>query len=217
MIVLDSVVKTSTKGKKKSDVLSLVNLMIPTNRAIALLGPSDEDKRKLIEVLAGVALVNSGRVIRNAKVSFPVGAIPAFDKKLTIRANVGHVAQLYGLDAGLIIEFVRRVIDIGPRFEGRVEMLSPIEQKALMQIISLSIPFDTYLLLGHKIEPLKGCRELFEARQRTAGMIIPIKDSNFAIENCDMALVLFNGRLELLDSVEEGLSILSALTKKVKN
>src|SRR4051794_21255813 len=98
MIILDGVTKTAGDGRDKRTILKTTQASLPSNRRIALLGPRPEDKRIFINVLAGIALPDTGRVIRNARVSFPVGHAGGFTPQFSVRLNVAHVARLYGAE-----------------------------------------------------------------------------------------------------------------------
>ena len=210
MIILEGATKFVKQDRKiKRTVLSSVTLTIPSNRRIALLGPSREDNKLLIEVISGIVLLNAGHIHRRAQVSFPVGVLRGVEIKLPVRVNVAHVARIYGIDADQTIEFVRHLLDIGDSFDRPYQELSGAAKKAVAQVVGLSLPFDAYVLADDTIGLDKDFREkclaLFEARSRTSGMIIPTQRPRFAREHCDMAMVLDRGKLALFDNVDEGL------------
>jgi capsular polysaccharide transport system ATP-binding protein len=190
-------------------------MAIPTHRRIGLLGPSKEDKRQFIDILAGVRMADAGAVIRQARVSFPVGTLPGFERTLSIRQNVEHFASLYGADVRETVELVRHLLNIGPRFEtrGAATKLSKEETARLWALLPLSLPFDAYLFTADNIQPGHECWELFDARKRTAGMIIPVQNEAFAKDHCDASLVLYRGKLTFFANVEDGLAFTAELQK----
>ena len=146
MIILDGVTKAGGGGAKKRAVLKTTQATLPSNRRIALLGPRAEDKRIFINLLAGLSLPDSGRVIRNARVSFPVGHAGGFTSEFSVRLNVAHVARLYGAEVEPIVDFVEKVTKLGKAYNKPFGDLSKVAKRDLSQILAFSIPFDVYLL-----------------------------------------------------------------------
>jgi capsular polysaccharide transport system ATP-binding protein len=216
MIVLEHLTKVSGSVFNSRKVLSSVNLEIPSDQRIALVGSSAEDRRILVDLLGGVALPTAGRVIRKAEVSFPVGQLPGFSKDLTVRVNVAHVARLYGANVKTTVEIVEKLIDLGNVFDKPYDDMPRQLRKPLAQIVAFAIPFDAYILTDDSLRPVQesrhrrdrddhsaACYALFQARLKTSGMIIPTDDLDFAREHCEMGMVLYQGRLELLDDVDD--------------
>lgn len=212
MIVFERATITVKVFKKTRMVLRQTDLVIPTDRQIALLGGSEEDKRLLINVLGGVFVPNSGRIVRKAKVSFPVGHTGGFEPELSVRANIAHLARLYDADVDTIVDFVDSVANLGPALSKAYGLLPVETRRHLGRIVAYSIPFDTYVLADGNIGGKRRHQDLsyglFEARARTSGMIIPIRSAQFALEHCGMGLVLNQEELKLYDNVEEALAAL---------
>jgi capsular polysaccharide transport system ATP-binding protein len=189
-------------------------VQIPSDRRIALLGPSDKDNQILIDILAGGLMPTAGRVIRKAAVSFPVGRLPGLSSDLTVRVNVAHVARLYGADVRQLLNFVERVLGIGQAFDKPYSEMPSSMRRPLAQVVALGLPFDTYLLAddslsrgkasrrGRKNDSSSRQKDIFEARWQTAGMIVPTQDLEFARGHCELGLLLREGRLKLIEDLE---------------
>jgi capsular polysaccharide transport system ATP-binding protein len=213
MIILDQLTTSIGPFFKRRQVLSSVTIQIPTDRRIALVSQPEEDKKRLIELLAGVAKPTSGTITRLAEVSFPVGQLPGFTRDHTIRLNVAHVARLYGSDVGATVDVVEQVMDMGRAFDKPYEDMPRRMRSTLAQAVAFALPFDLYLLTDDRLVPggTAGRRRgsaastqiLFEARAKTAGMIIPTRNAEYARDLCNMAMVLQNGALELFKDVDE--------------
>jgi capsular polysaccharide transport system ATP-binding protein len=208
MIILEQLTKVA--GARRT-ILSSVNLEIPSDRRIALVGRVEEDKRELINLLAGLSLPTSGRIERLAEVSFPVGELPGVSREHSIRVNVAHVARLYGADVMETIRLVEQIMRLGEDFDKPYDSLPRPLRKPLAAAVAFAVPFDVYLLsdgiLQRTIEGRASQRQdaitlaLFEARAKTSGMIIATNNVRYAREICEMALLLDNGRLELFADV----------------
>jgi capsular polysaccharide transport system ATP-binding protein len=209
MIVLDGVTKATGDAVKKRTVLKAAQVSLPSNRRIALLGPRGEDKRIFIDLLAGLTLPDAGRVIRNARVSFPVGHAGGFSSEFSVRLNVAHVARLYGAEVEPVVDFVEKISKLGPAYNKPYGDLSKSAKRDLSQILAFSIPFDVYLLNDDIVRSTRSnteVRALFEARAKTSGMIIASQDLSFAREFCDMGLALTGGKVRLFEGVEQALA-----------
>ena len=153
-------------------------------------------------------LPRSGRIVRRVKVSFPVGFSGGFSADLPVRANVAHLARLYGSDERELIEFVKDVAELGPLFDQPFGLLPAPSRKLLAQVVAFAIPFDLYLLSDHigRGNPRQSnvAYDLFEARARQAGVIVSLRNPKLAIrDNYEMAVVLDRGQLALYDDVED--------------
>src|SRR5262245_51228143 len=205
MIILEQVTKFVSIRGETMQILSSASVNIPSDRRIALLGPSERDKDVVVNLLTGQMLPSAGRIVRKAHVSFPVGQLPGLARELSLRRNVAHVARLYGADVRQTVEFVQSVLDVGEYFDKPYIKLTPRMRKPFAQILGFSIPFDTYVLADDKLrgerEFKEKCYAAFQARARTSGMIIPISNQRFAREYCDMSLVVHQGKLRLFETV----------------
>lgn len=210
MIVLNRVTKTKKVNGQSRDVLSLVDVCIPSDRRIALFAPSVEDGNLVINLLAGIEPPNSGHICRNAKVSFPVGYLGGFQGDLTLRHNVTHAARLYGANPSAVIDFMRSIAGLKDLLDVRFRDLPRDTRRRFADVLAYSIPFDVYLL---NVEPTRvpadhremACA-LFAARTRASGAIIATRNTAFAEQYCDMALSLLDRKLVLFDDVELALS-----------
>lgn len=218
MILLDRVsITVAVHGHRTSvytpqrSVLSFASLTIPSDRRIALFGQAPEC-RMLTNLLSGLSVPASGLVIRKAKVSFPVGYLGSFNPDLPVRHNVAHVARLYDTDAEKMVKFIEQVGRLGKAFDKPYGELPLVMKARLGYIIAYTIPFDLYMLSDGGVRAALNPRDilhaLFRERLRTSGMIISTRNPNIALEYCDMAMILKDGKLSLYDSVEQALSAL---------
>jgi len=211
MIVLDGVTKTTGEGAKQRAMLTAARVSLPTNRRIAVLARRPGDKKTFIDLLAGLELPDSGRIVRNARVSFPAGHLGGFTTQLSVRLNVAYAARLYGADVDSVVDFVARVSRLGAAYDKPYGDLPKAAKRDFSQILAFSIPFDVYLLSdevvrGAEKRSKNEIRALIEARAKTSGMIIAVADLTFAREFCEMGLVLSDGRAHLFKSMEQAVA-----------
>lgn len=215
MIVLDRVSHVAGVGNQTRKMLSSVALDIPTDRHVALLATLDEDKRIFIDLLAGLVLPSAGRIVRKARVSFPVGYLGGFLRDLPVRLNVAHVARLYGLDVDRTIDLVKRSLTIGEAFERPYKELPRNLIAPLGHAVSYAIPFDVYLHHREVTRLWKGATDtllsLVAERTSSSGAIVAVRNERFACKFCDLALILHQGQAVLTDKVEQAFAIVENL------
>lgn len=209
MIILDDVTKLAGAGASKRAVLKSAQITLPSNRRIAVFSAQPEDKKVFIELVAGLVLPNAGRIIRKARVSFPVGHPGGFTPDLSVRSNVAHVARLHEADIDTVVDFVAAVSQLGKEFDRPYGELPSASRRSLSSILAFSIPFDVYLLRDDAVRSGKNANKavqaLFEARAKTSGMIIAAHNPAFVRKFCDMGLVLIGGRVRAFNDIERAI------------
>lgn len=227
MIILEDVtmsIAVHTRGatvySKTRPVLSNVNLVIPSDRRIALFSPFESDKGILSSLLCGLTTPRVGRVVKTVSVSFPMGYVGSFRPDLPVRKNVEHLARLYDMESRSFAHFVGSVGRFGPTFDDPYSEMSAITQARLGRIVGFSIPFDVYQMNDRCLIACKDKRDvlhqLFDERYRTAGMIISTQSIKLAQEFCNMALALSGGELRLYDDIQEAFDSTREETQTVR-
>lgn len=219
MIIFDRVEKiVGGGGPRRREVLSDVSIRIPSNRRIAVLGPSGKDKRVFMKLLAGTEFPTSGTIVRKARVSFPVGKIGSFGRDLSVRGNVAHVARLYGADVDEVVDFVKKVMRLGTAYDRPYREMPARKREDFGQILAYSVPFDVYLLgegaVGTGKRRESEVFSLFETRARTCGMIMATSNAGFVREFCDMALILYNGNILLTKDIDGALAAVARIPEE---
>lgn len=227
MITLENVTKRAQRTKP---ILLSVDFQIPTDRRIAVLGPAGSEKRIFTNLLAGTDMPESGRVVRRANVSFPVGDLPGFSRELSVRINVAHVARLYGADVRWTVKTVEKIAKLGTRFDRPYDQVPAPSRKELAYAVAFSLPFDVYVLSDDKLvrewsrqqsgKEGKGIGHdilaLFGARMESAGMIIATDDVEFARKHCDLGLFLHGGELALTEDMSNPFDEVKQERRKVR-
>jgi capsular polysaccharide transport system ATP-binding protein len=215
MIVFERVTQFSGNPANPRIVLSDASFAIPADRRIALLGISEEDKKVVIDLLAGILTPHVGHITRHAKVSFPAGDTRAFAGELSVRSNVMHVARLYGVDAQEVADFVKNVVNMGASFDAPFAALPVTVRRQISQVLAYCLPFDVYILY----EPIRAgslglaevIKALFETRVRSCGIIVPMRDLQAARQFCDMGLLLHGRQAFLFDELDRAVIALTKL------
>lgn len=210
MITFNQVTKRQKVNGRSREILSLATVEIPSNQHIALFTSSVEESNLVINLLAGIEPPTSGHIRRAANVSFPVGHAGGLQAELTLRHNSAHVARLYDADPSSVVDFMAGIAGLRDVLDVRFRDLPAALKRQFAQVLAYSIPFDTYLL---NVEPTRVAADhraiacaLFEARTRTSGAIVAVRQPAFARTHCGMALCLLDGKLVLFSDVEAALA-----------
>ncbi|EAR49443.1 putative cell surface polysaccharide export ABC-2 transporter ATP-binding protein [Oceanicola granulosus HTCC2516] len=196
------------RGRKKV-VIDNLNLELPTGKSLALLGRNGAGKSTLLSIIAGILAADSGRVVSDGTISWPVGFGGSLNKDLTGAQNVRFVARVYGVDSEQLIAFVQSFAEIGQHFHMPVRSYSSGMRSRLGFGLSMGIRFDTYLIdevtaVGDANFTRKS-RAVFLERVKTASAIMVSHQMGSLRKFCDTGLVLNNGRLEYFEDLEEAI------------
>jgi|RhiMethySRZTD1v2_1073278.scaffolds.fasta_scaffold325894_2 capsular polysaccharide transport system ATP-binding protein len=217
MIIFEGVTYGIGAGAKMRKILAGTEVTIPSDRRIAVLANDADERRVFMELLGGLLMPQSGRLIRKARVSFPAGYVGGFKADLSLRSNVAYVARLYSADVDSVVNFVAQIPGFKKAFDKPYRRLSPVERRKFSEVLAFTIPFDVYLFEDELVRD-KGrlynehARALFDVRIKNAGMIIATKDEAFIEKFCDMGLVVCRGQVRLFEKVKRAL----AFSKKAK-
>lgn len=214
MIYMLDVEKVYWTPKGSRVILRPTTMAIPTNRAVAVLGRNGAGKSTLLRLLAGVEAPDSGKIIRDANISWPIGFGGAVHSLMTGRQNAAFVANLYGLDTQTVIEFVRDFSELEDYFEMPVGTYSSGMRARLNFALSFAVDFDCYLVdealaTGDKRFRQKSY-EAFQKRRERSGLLFISHNPNTVRKFCEMGVVLHNGMLVPFEDLEEAIRFYEA-------
>src|SRR5215469_7714258 len=98
MIVLRNLTKSFKTAAGTTIVFDGVDLELPVDRRLAVLGPRGSGKTTLIKMLAGMERPSGGGIERLASVSLPVGYSRGFLNTISARQNADFFARCFGAD-----------------------------------------------------------------------------------------------------------------------
>ena len=210
MIQLENVSKSfPIKGGVKT-VLHELSMTIPRGRSLALLGRNGAGKSTLLSMIAGALKPDTGRIIRDCKVSFPLGFSGSFHKDMTGRQNLRFVARIYGVDVEELTDYVLDFSELGPYLDQPVGVYSSGMKARLAFGVSMGIRFDTYLVdeltaVGDQSFKVKS-RAVFQEKLANSDVIMVSHSMKQLRQYCDCGMVLENGRVEVYDDLEDAIS-----------
>src|SRR5690606_19955744 len=202
MIELRNLTKSYLTLKGRKYVFRNLTFTVPPGRNIALIGRNGAGKSTLMRLLCGLDAPDSGRIITDKKISWPVGLTGGFQGSLTGRQNAKFVCRVYGAegsDMRRTLKYVEDFADIGDYFDLPVKSYSSGMRARLAFGLSLAFDFDYYLIdevlsVGDLSFRRKAILEL-RARTSRANIILVTHSMGQASRMCDMALLIQDGKV----------------------
>ena len=215
MIRFENLTKTfQVKGERRVVIVNL-NLTLPTGLSLALLGRNGAGKSTLLQIIAGTMRPDSGRVVSDGTISWPVGFGGSFHKDLTGAQNVRFIARIYGVDTESLLAFVDDFAELGKFYHMPVRSYSSGMKSRLTFGASMGIRFDTYLVdevtaVGDARFKRKS-RAVFIDRMRHSSAIMVNHSMNQLREFCNAGIVLENGQMQYFDDLDKAIDMHEAI------
>lgn len=146
--VLDRVSLVGRERGRKVQIFDGLSAVFPRGHNIVVLADGKMGAESLVRLMTGMERPKSGRISRNARMSWPMRFSGYMLSDCTMRENVLFLARLYGEDIQQVATFVRDLMEAGPEFDKNVGQLPQETKKKLAAALVLAIDFDCYILDG---------------------------------------------------------------------
>jgi capsular polysaccharide transport system ATP-binding protein len=215
MIRFEHLTKSYPTPWGRKVVIDDLSLELPSGKALGLLGRNGAGKSTLMQIVAGTLPPDSGRVISDGTISWPIGLGGALHPDMTGAQNVRFIARIYGIDSDSLCAFVQDFAELGAHFQMPLRSYSSGMRSRLAFGASMGIPFDTYLVdevtsVGDARFRAKS-KAIFRERMKTSGAIMVSHNMRELLEFCDAGLVLENGRMYYFENLEEAIALHEAI------
>ena len=125
MIHFENVSKFYPTKQGRSYVFKDVNISLPTDKNIAVLGPNGVGKSTLIKMLGGADFPSRGIIKSDQRISWPLGLQGGLQGSMSARENVRFVARIHGYrDTSPVEKQVADFAEIGRYFDEPVRTYS---------------------------------------------------------------------------------------------
>jgi capsular polysaccharide transport system ATP-binding protein len=210
MIRLDNVSKTFWVRGEPQVVADGISATFPTGARVGLMGINGVGKSSLLSMIAGTLEPDSGSVVSDGTVSWPVGFRGSFHKDLTGAQNVRFIARIYGVDTEQLSDFVEDFAELGQQYHQPFRSYSSGMRSRLSFGASMGIRFDTYLVdeatsVGDAVFKTKS-RRVFMERMQSGGAVYVSHSMGKLRQLCTMGAVLDQGHLHVYNDLEEAIA-----------
>ncbi|HBB2826045.1 TPA: ABC transporter ATP-binding protein [Escherichia coli] len=195
MIKIENLTKSYRTPTGRHYVFKDLNIEIPSGKSVAFIGRNGAGKSTLLRMIGGIDRPDSGKIITNKTISWPVGLEGGFQGSLTGRENVKFVARLYAKQEELKekVEFVEEFAELGKYFDMPIKTYSSGMRSRLGFGLSMAFKFDYYIVdevtaVGDARFKEK-CAQLFKERHKESSFLMVSHSLNSLKEFCDVAIV----------------------------
>ena len=214
MIKLQNLTKSYVTPKGRHYVFKNLNALLPENKSVALLGKNGAGKSTLLRIIGGIDYADSGKVITNKTISWPVALSGGFQGSLTARQNVRFVARLYVTteeEVEYVVRFVEEFAEIGKYFDMPIKSYSSGMRSRIGFGLSMAFNFDYYLLdeagaVGDAAFRKKS-QILLDQLKESSNIIMVSHDLGDLTRNCDVAFLVRDGVAEYFSDVKEAVEV----------
>lgn len=218
MIRFEHLTKSYPTPWGRKVVIDDLSLELPSGKALGLLGRNGAGKSTLMQIVAGTLPPDSGRVISDGTISWPIGLGGALHPDMTGAQNVRFIARIYGIDSDSLCAFVQDFAELGAHFQMPLRSYSSGMRSRLAFGASMGIPFDTYLVdevtsVGDASFRAKS-KAIFRERMKQSSAIMVSHNMKELQEFCDAGLVLENGRMYYFENLEEAIALHQAIMER---
>lgn len=211
MIHFENVSKSFVVKGRRKVVIENLDFTLPSGKAVGLLGGNGAGKTTLLKIVSGSMRPDTGRIISDGSISWPVGLSGAFHPDLTGAQNVRFLARVYGVDTRGLEAFVRDFAELGPHFFMPMRSYSAGMRSRVTFGAAMGIKFDTYLIdevtaVGDASFRRKS-RAVFRDRVKNAGAVMVSHNMRELSNFCDSGVILHKGTLRYFEDIDEAIAL----------
>ena len=173
-------------------VLSDINIELPGDKNLGILGVNGAGKSTLLNLLSGYDIPDKGTIDTNGRsISWPLGGVAGAHGSLTGRENIKFICRLYNKDIEEVTEFVQNFAELGDYLYMPVKTYSSGMKSRLGFGISMAIDFDTYLIdEGFSAGDARFHQKtdkIFKEKSKNSNMIVVSHSASTVKKFCNMA------------------------------
>lgn len=194
-------------------VLKGIDLTIPRNLNVGLVGGNGAGKSTLLRIIGGVDQPNKGHVKRTCRVSWPMGYGGGLQGSLSGRQNAKFVCRIHGYTTRVALEdrlhYIQDFAQLGDFFEEPVKTYSSGMRSRLQFALSLAVDFDVYIsdevtAAGDAAFTQKAA-DAFKSLAHKAGLIMVSHSEGTLKQFCQAGIWLHQGQAHWYDQIDDAL------------
>ncbi|AYG44026.1 ABC transporter ATP-binding protein [Pseudomonas sp. Leaf58] len=217
MFELRNVTKSYLTPNGRRYVFRNLSLAIPPGKNIGLIGRNGAGKSTLMRLLGGADVPDSGTIITDRSISWPVGLTGGFQGSMTGRDNIKFVCRIYGATGEAMrekIRYVQEFAEIGDWIDEPIKTYSSGMRSRVAFGLSMAFDFDYYLIdevmsVGDAQFKRK-CNEVFQEKLQKSNVVLVTHTMPEVEKLCDVVLLVRNGEIQVFEDVSEGVKAYSS-------
>lgn len=208
MLEFVNVSKSFWTGRQRKVILDRASFRVEQGVSLGILARNGTGKTTIVNMMAGLEKPDEGQVIRNCRVSFPMGFMGGTSGAQSARDNARFVARIHGLDPDYVEAFCRWVCDLDEYFEMPMTTYSAGMRSRFAFSLLLALEFDMYLIdegmpATNDVEFNRKAGDILRERLQRATMVVVSHQVATLERFCRRGAVLRDGRLTVYDTLEE--------------
>ncbi|MCU0801192.1 MAG: ATP-binding cassette domain-containing protein [Rhodobacteraceae bacterium] len=208
MIAFEGVSKSFATNRGRKVILDRATFQIEPGNSLGILARNGAGKTTIINMIAGLEKPDEGRILRDARISFPLGFMGGLVTRHTATENARYIARLYDLDPDYVETFCRWMAGIGDYFDMPVGTYSQGMRARFSFSLMLALEFDYYLIdegMPHTtdVEFNRRAGVILRERLQNATVVIVSHQAGTLEKFARSAAVLHNGQIYMFETLEE--------------
>ena len=208
MIEFRDVSKSFWTGKQRKVILDRVSFRVELGNSLGILAPNGTGKTTLISMIAGLEKPDEGQIMRQCRVSFPLGFMGGVVGRLSGKENARFIAGLYGLDPDYLEAYTRWICGLDEYYDMPVGTYSTGMRARFCFALLLALEFDVYLIdegmpASTDVEFNKKAGSILRERLEGATVIVVSHQASTLEKFCNSAAVMLDGKIHMFDTLEE--------------
>lgn len=193
-------------------VLRDIQLSIPKNTNVGLIGRNGAGKSTLLRLIGGADQPTRGEVVRSCRVSWPMGFGGGLQGSLSGRQNAKFICRIHGQQGnmGPILDRIQAFAEIGGYFDEPVKTYSSGMKSRLQFALSLAFDFDVYISdevtsTGDAVFQAKAAKAFKELVGRSS-LIMTSHSASTLKQFCTAGIWLHEGQAHWFDRIDDALA-----------
>ncbi|MGE0736761.1 MAG: ATP-binding cassette domain-containing protein [Alphaproteobacteria bacterium] len=146
MIALDRVSKWYDRREGREMVLDRASAVLPEGGGLVIYGAPGTGKSTLLRLFAGTEKSDRGMVLRDGRISWPLGTMLPFVGAQTVRDNVRFLCRINGTDARRVLAETDQFGEFGRLLDEPFSRYAGPQRQKLMIGLWLALDYDCYLI-----------------------------------------------------------------------
>jgi capsular polysaccharide transport system ATP-binding protein len=213
MFELRNITKSFLTNSGRKYVFRNLSLAIPPGKNIGLIGKNGAGKSTLMRLLSGIDMPDSGTIVKDKSVSWPVGLTGGFQGSMSGRDNVKFVCRVYGQVGEAMrskLRYVEEFAEIGHWFNEPVRTYSSGMRSRLAFGLSMAFDFDYYLIdevmSAGDARFREKCKAVFKEKLVGSKIFLTTHNMNEVERLCDIVLLVGDMGIRIYEDVSDGIA-----------